>query len=106
MICGMKMKYTYWDNGQLQWVQPVPPKLHGSYQAPKIFECFATSISEADKKIEAALADGSVKIPLKNEKKDKKTPKSFDMNKMGSIGCTFEKLTWWQKVLSMLHLLH
>jgi len=98
----MKKKYMYWDNGQIQWVYPVHPELHGSYQAPKIFECFATSILEADKQIEAALANGSVKISVKNEKK---APKSFDMNKLSSISCTFEKLTWWEKVLDILHLL-
>jgi len=96
-------KYTYWDNGQIQWVPPVHPKFHGSYQAPKIFECFATSILEADKQIEASLANGLVKISVKNEKK---ASKSFDMNKLSSIGCTIEKLTLWQKVLAMLQMLH
>lgn len=97
----IKYKYTYVDNNHCAWVYPVLNEKHGHWQSPVIFECIATSLSEADALLIQALNDGTVKLVPKG--KPSKPCTSFDVSKLPNVACSFSKVkTFWEKVLDIL----
>lgn len=86
----MNSKYTYVDHNHNQWI-------NNHYEGLVIFECIAKDILQADKALETALTNGSVKLIPKNEKD--KSPKSLDLNKLPYIGCMISKVSWLEKVV-------
>jgi hypothetical protein len=88
----MSMKhYTYVDNGKCEWFPPTGNELHGHLQPTKLFECDAKCLLDADKLFEHALNVGTITLTHKG-----KQPKSFDVSKLTTIGCSISSLTFSQ----------
>lgn len=80
--------YTYVDNGKCEWVPPTGNALHGHLQPTKLFECDAKCLLDADKLFEHALNVGTIILTHKG-----KPPKSFDVSKLTTVGCSISSLT-------------